>query len=149
MGTKLKPDLFDCEGKALPDEPKFTLLGRDRVGPDAVRVWVGARLGVFRNPPVEKIRHLIAVTVLPDEERAQLLEALDCADAMEQWRIAHDGAWRMVPGTQERQGKLVREAAPGVFVCVACGVDLGGGHPEVAACEVYGLLDTLRRQGLA
>lgn len=39
MGTKANPGAFDCHGKAEPDEPVFTLLGRDRHGPTLVWLW--------------------------------------------------------------------------------------------------------------
>lgn len=41
MGTKLKPGLYDCLAKAEPDEPLFTLLGRDILAPVVVRLWAG------------------------------------------------------------------------------------------------------------
>lgn len=43
MGTKLNPGKFDCHAKALPDEPIFTLLARDRSAPFIIRNWAVLR----------------------------------------------------------------------------------------------------------
>jgi hypothetical protein len=39
MGTKNNPGAYDCEAKAHPDEPKFTLLGRDPIAHHLVAIW--------------------------------------------------------------------------------------------------------------
>lgn len=64
MGTKNKPGRYDCYEKAGPDEPMFTLLGRDPMAPLLVRLWtvLRARIGT---------------------EAEKLEEALSCADDME------------------------------------------------------------------
>lgn len=43
MGTKEQPGQFDCYEKAAPDEPIFTLLGRDRSAPTLVMEWARIR----------------------------------------------------------------------------------------------------------
>lgn len=70
MGTKNNPGAFDCYANAEPDEPMFTLLGRDEQAPELVRLWakVRARSG---------------------EDPTKVQEAYDCADAMDAWRKAN------------------------------------------------------------
>ena len=78
MGTKRNPGKFDCYEKADPDEPMFILLGRDPMAANTVRQWAAWRhrqecadRGIPWNPEVP---------VSP-----KILEALDCADAMDEW----------------------------------------------------------------
>ena len=67
MGTKNNPGKFDCYTNAEPDEPMFVLLARDVDAPHLVREWVERR----------KER---------GEKAEKLIEAYDCATAMETWR---------------------------------------------------------------
>lgn len=69
MGTKNNPGAFDCYDNALPDEPMFVLLGRDRDAPSLVRLWAMVREA--RGETLEKAA-----------------EARACANAMEKWRSA-------------------------------------------------------------
>lgn len=64
MGTKNDPGEFDCYAKAEPDEPVFVLLGRDRHASFLVRLWAVQRRAEGEDP-------------------AKVLEAMECADAME------------------------------------------------------------------
>ena len=82
MGTKQDPGAFDCHDNALPDEPMFTLLARDRSAPHMVRQWAYER------------QRKIAVGEAPAEDQAKVDEAQRCAADMEIWRATHDGAWR-------------------------------------------------------
>lgn len=75
MGSKLKPGDYDCYANALPDEPMFILLARDPIAPSLVRDWASTRLNAGES--LEKVR-----------------EALECADAMEEWRNENYGKWR-------------------------------------------------------
>lgn len=68
MGTKNNPGSYDCYSNAEPDEPMFVLLARDPVAPLLVRWWA-------------ELRHDIAIE--------KLSEAIDCADAMNEWRRKH------------------------------------------------------------
>jgi hypothetical protein len=43
MGTKTNPGDFDCYARAEPDEPLFTLLGRDPLAGILVMIWAEAR----------------------------------------------------------------------------------------------------------
>lgn len=72
MGTKNDPGRFDCHGNAAPDEPIFTLRGKDRHAAMLVRLW--AQLRAAEGEP---------------EDVCQ--EAMRCADAMDNWREQHDG----------------------------------------------------------
>lgn len=67
MGTKNKPGTFDCYAAAAPDEPMFTLLGRDPVASILVNLWV-------------RIRRTIGCT-----EPEKLAEAELCAGNMAAW----------------------------------------------------------------
>lgn len=71
MGTKNEPGRFDCYGAAEPDEPMFILLGRDPHAPQLVRDWVVKRQAM-------------------GESGDKLMEALDCAQKMEDFRRARD-----------------------------------------------------------
>lgn len=79
MGTKSHPGVFDCYAKAEPDEPIFTLLGRDRLAPSMIDIWAISkqRLSLHELDPKhpEHEKQLVAL-------EANLFEALDCASAM-------------------------------------------------------------------
>lgn len=82
MGTKNQPGAFDCYEHALPDEPIFVLLARDRCAPEIVRVWATMRENRLRASDV---------TCTPGEVMAeldQIAEARQCADDMETYRKA-------------------------------------------------------------
>ena len=64
MGTKLNPGAYDCYKAAAPDEPMFTLLGRDANAGVLVRLWADIREQRGEDP--EKVA-----------------EARACADAMD------------------------------------------------------------------
>lgn len=66
MGTKNNPGNYDCYANAAPDEPMFILLGRDRHAASLVRLWA-------------LMRHD------QGEDGAKVAEAMQCADAMDQW----------------------------------------------------------------
>lgn len=73
MGTKNNPGRFDCLGAAEPDEPMFILLARDPSAPTLIREWVKLRIA-------------------SGESGDKLMEALDCAQKMDDYRMARD-AW--------------------------------------------------------
>lgn len=73
MGTKNNPGKFDCYANAEPDEPMFVLLARDPVAAHVVRYWAWIR---EQNEPV--------VTIAKSQK---LVEALECADAMDVWHV--------------------------------------------------------------
>lgn len=66
MGTKNNPGKFDCIAAAHPDEPMFTLLGRDPMAGALVRQWADMRAAAGEDP-------------------AKVKEARDCADALDAW----------------------------------------------------------------
>jgi len=82
MGTKNDPAKFDRYTNALPDEPMFILLARDPNAPELVRLWACRR------------QELITLGSKPASDRAMIDEAYECAEAMENWRLAHLGEWR-------------------------------------------------------
>lgn len=88
MGTKNNPGPIDCYAKALPDEPIFVLLGRDKHAPKTVETWVGMRQGLDSSPD------------------AKGAEALAVATAMRQWRDAH--------GPQTLEGRVESDMVWGV-----------------------------------
>lgn len=66
MGSKSSPGAHDCYAAALPDEPLFTLLGRDPLAPLVVAFWA-------------KLRSLTR------GRDAKVQEAVDCGLAMAKW----------------------------------------------------------------
>lgn len=71
MGTKNNPGTYDGFAKAEPDEPYFTLLGRDPLAPFLVGLWAGL-----------KSAHD------PSADEAKLKEALETANAMDEWLLS-------------------------------------------------------------
>ncbi len=82
MGTKQHPGAYDCYAAALPDEPMFVLLARDRAAPDLVESWAHERAG------------MIAEGTAPPGDVHMVLEAMECAAKMRRWREKNDGKWR-------------------------------------------------------
>ena len=86
MGTKLKPGKFDCYANAADDEPLFVLRAKDPLAPDVVRYWTEKY----------QLQKQIANSVgsgpepLTASQHEKYLEALACADAMEEWKEAKE-----------------------------------------------------------
>lgn len=89
MGTKEKPGSYDCLAQALPDEPFFTLLGRDRHAAELIEIWA------------QKRRFDIAIGRAPKSDEAKVAEAVTLAAQMRAWRRDNDGAWRDVDPAAE------------------------------------------------
>lgn len=89
MGTKNNPGDYDCYANALPDEPMFILLARDRTAPDLLRVWA------------HQLDIAIDLGDKPESDREKVTEAILCANQMEEWREANDGAWRQPGGSDD------------------------------------------------
>lgn len=51
MGTKNNPNPNDCYIKANPDEPMFTLLGRDPTAKATIHAWCSLRIKTGLNKP--------------------------------------------------------------------------------------------------
>lgn len=66
MGSRNNPGKYDCFSKAEPDEPTFTLLGRDPAAPILIELWVEIRKRM-------------------GESFEKLNEAVECAEACEEW----------------------------------------------------------------
>lgn len=90
MGTKNNPAPNDCYAKAEGDEPLFTLLARDPLAADLVRVWAKLRAGAFIEAAV--IFQSLMVTaqrrpqIFQSQDAVKASEALTCALSMEVWR---------------------------------------------------------------
>jgi hypothetical protein len=82
MGTKNDPGKFDCYINALPDEPMFTLLGRDPEFKSLVTEWANLR------------QKAINCGARPASDQEMVNEALACAAAGSRWRRANIGKWR-------------------------------------------------------
>jgi hypothetical protein len=90
MGSKLKPDKFDCLDRAEPDEEFFLLLARDPLFVGMVELWAALRanepdvaLGVFATLLTDAAR------MSPDlGHRAKINAARDCARRGGSWRAA-------------------------------------------------------------
>ena len=84
----------DCYLKAIPGEPRFTLLARDPSAPIAIHAWVK-----------ERRTHLIknSDNIDPKEEKEEfrkLQEADEIANEMIEWRMENEGKWR-IPTEEE------------------------------------------------
>ena len=82
MSTKLNPGNYDCYANAEPDEEMFVLLARDAFAPDLVRAWA-----INRKLQIQQGKK-------PQEDMAQVEEALACAAKMERWFLAKVEALR-------------------------------------------------------
>lgn len=82
MGTKLQELRDGCFSAAMDDEPMFVLLARDEKAPFLVRGWAARRQA--------EIEH----GKRPASDIEKVREARATADAMDEWRIKNDGAWR-------------------------------------------------------
>ena len=82
MGTKENPAPFDCYANALPDEPMFVLLARDPHAPRLLEEWAIQR------------RKDIDMNERPKSDDAMVKEAIECAEAMRDWRYKNLGKWR-------------------------------------------------------
>lgn len=69
--SKELTDPNSCMSRAKDDEMTFVLLARDIAAPKAIREWVRERCRIGKN------RY----------DDAQIIEALDCADAMDHQRL--------------------------------------------------------------
>ena len=74
--------MMDCYNRALPDEPRFTLLGRDPDFYDLVFEWATRRY------------RAINCGLRPESDRAQVDEAFRLARLGAEWRKNNDGRWR-------------------------------------------------------
>lgn len=81
MSTKQSPSEYDCHARAMPDEPLFTFLARDRAAPAVIRTWIALR------------RQGIEEQHFPDFDLPMLAEAESVAAAMEAWRVENYGKW--------------------------------------------------------
>ncbi len=82
-------DRLDCYLRALPGEPRFTLLGRDPDAPATILGWADSR------------RERIIDGSAPSSDLAFVEDAVKKAEAMRTWRTANLGAWKdPQPATQ-------------------------------------------------
>jgi len=111
MGTKTNPGNYDCYAKADPNEPIFTLRGKDPIAPYLVEIWVATRRGEFG-----KARQLIqdaafdagVLERVSDDGYHKLDEALDCARSMRDWHSQRiHGDPKMQPATRRSLAELV------------------------------------------
>ncbi len=77
MSTLTKRSPHDILHRLRPDEPFFTLAARDEAAPAQVERWAADR------------EREIQEGIRPDtpHERAQIMEAQQCAQSMRMWRI--------------------------------------------------------------
>lgn len=71
MGTKANPSKYDCYAEAADDEPLFILRAKDPTAAILVRLWAdmqGWKQG---------------------GDSYKTLEAKECADQMDKWRLEH------------------------------------------------------------
>lgn len=84
MGTKQKPNTYDCLASALPDEPYFVLLARDPHFAELVRLWADRRSSD------------VQCGERPLDDNPKVVEAYATARAGADWRRIRNGAWRKV-----------------------------------------------------
>lgn len=98
MSTKNNPGAFRCYEAALPDEPIFTILGRDPAGPATLRFWAQERVRIGK-------------TVNPDD-CDRIDDAVRDASRMSDWRDDNldptgDGpTWKLVRITDDDGGPV-------------------------------------------
>lgn len=88
MGTKNNPGEFNCYAKAEPDEPLFTLRGKDVSAPYLVEIWTAVRRGHVgaARTALDRLLTDPRVVALKGGECEKSDEALSCAEAMRAWR---------------------------------------------------------------
>jgi len=91
MGTKNNPGVYDCYEKADPDEPIFTLRGKDVSAPYLVEIWTAVRRGLYR-PAAEALEKLFSDprVIELNGECEKFDEALAVANEMREWRTTLD-----------------------------------------------------------
>lgn len=82
-------DPTSCINRAYDDEMTFVLLGRDASAPFAIRLWAANRIALGLNAPLDP----------------QIIEALDCADAMESQRPVLVGRKKSEGSTDSTEAK--------------------------------------------
>ena len=100
MGTKNHPGKFDCYKNAEPDEPMFILLGRDPSACHLVRLWAKVRMAKGEDPD-------------------KVIEALECADAMEAW-AQKLGKTERIESVPDILSRVVDEDLDDTILCKIC-----------------------------
>lgn len=99
MGTKNSPGKFDCYEAADPDEPLFTLLGRDPLAGHLVSLWAKVRMGDSEAAQAvfESMMRTQAMRYAINPDIAKACEAMDCSLAMFRYRQERENAGEHVP----------------------------------------------------
>lgn len=86
MGTKRNPGAYDCYERAEADEPLFTLIARDPLAADLVRLWHQLRVkdGVAAAEVFAALMR--KAKGLDAGDSGKISEALACARSMDAWR---------------------------------------------------------------
>lgn len=95
MATKDNPGKYDCYSKAAPDEPLFTLRGKDPSAPYFVQMWTASRMGNKEavHNMVEMMFHDNDVLArVSTDEHDKLKEAKAVAGEMLVWRKRKEAA---------------------------------------------------------
>jgi hypothetical protein len=104
MATKNNPGQYDCYANAGPDEPLFTLLGRDPMGPHLVELWRLLRAREYEKAKIQLDRAIwtmqnvkkntIPLTAEKSAEAAACVRAmLECPEAEEAMSTAFGETW--------------------------------------------------------
>ena len=86
MTTKANPGNYDCYKEAGDDEPIFILKSTDISAPDTVRFW--AEQYMTRKVGVDGQANQMC-----EASRAKYIDAMKCAQEMEQWREVYVRKW--------------------------------------------------------
>lgn len=126
MTTK-QLSLFDCYDRALPDEPTFTLLARDKSAPHMIRQWAYER------------ERQITTGEAPESDREKVEEARNVATGMQVWRLANQGAWREPSAVQDKptlEQDVLLDLITEIEAAVTTGA-LGGHTVRVHGIQVH------------
>lgn len=111
MGTKNDPGKYDCYSKAEPDEPIFTLRGRDPVGCYLVAAWAALRCNDaeaakrFMEPAVEAMCK--SGKGFMTYEHDKIKKAIECSKRMANFLLMHN-----LTKLEERLRRAAGEGAP-------------------------------------
>jgi len=99
MSTKNNPGAFRCFEAALPDEPIFTILGRDPAAPATLRFWADERARLGKTETADDLD--------------RMSDANRDANLMLRWRVENanvgpngESAWHLVKITDEDGGPI-------------------------------------------
>lgn len=127
MGSKVNPGAFNCHAAALPDEPIFTILGRDPAASATLNKWADERIAQGKTTTQEDFN--------------RVYEARLVAREMELWRAANlDPTGDGIPSWKLPRQQVDEDSDRPVAVSPAMGAPYGKAD-RYYACRVAGEVD--------